>query len=279
MTIIDAHVHLWDAARGHDILVMRRNPGLRRLATPDDLAARLDAAGIDRAVVVQAAPQEAETRWLLGLAAAAPRVAGVVGWVDLRGRDVAGALAGLRTAHLAGVRGMLHRVDDPGWIADPTTAPGLAALAASGLALDVTATPAHLDACRRAFAAMPGLRVVVDHGATPPIARRGFDDWAPGIAALARDTGVLCKLSGLVEEAAPAWTLDDLLPYARHLVDCFGPARLIAGSNWPVVELAGGHARWWRTLRDLLDRLGLSPAERAAVLGGNAAAFYRLETP
>ncbi len=273
--VTDAHVHFWDAARGDDILVMRRFPDLRRRATPGDLRPLLDANGIDRAVIVQAAPSTDETRYLLAIAGEVDWIAGVVGWVDLHDENVGAVLDTLVAAQkFRGVRAMLHRIDAAGWIEEAATARGLAALMRAGASLDVTAMPRHLDPLRRAFRGVPGLRVVVDHGGTPAIASRSWDDWAPRIAALARETTVRCKLSGLVEEAAADWTLEDILPYADHLLRCFGPARIVAASNWPVVELAGGHQRWWSTMLALLDRIGLSAEERASVLGGTAASVY-----
>lgn len=275
--VVDAHVHFWDAARGDDILVMRRFPNLRRRATPADLRPLLDASLIDRAVIVQAAPSTDETRYLLSIARELDWIAGVVGWVDLHDADVGAVLAELAAnPKFRGVRAMLHRIAEPDWIADAATARGLATLARHDVTLDVTAAPHHLEPLLRAFRGLPELRVVVDHGGTPAIAARAWDDWAPRIAALARDTSVRCKLSGLVEEAAPDWTLEDLLPYAAHLLHCFGPARIIAASNWPVVELAGGHRRWWTTMLALLDRIGLDAEERAQVLGGTAATAYRI---
>jgi len=118
------------------------------------------------------------------------------------------------------------------------------------------------------------LRVVIDHGAKPDIAGGAFQPWADGIARIARETGAFCKLSGLVTEAAPGWRPDDLRRYVDHLLDCFGPARLMWGSDWPVVNLAGGFTAWRAASLDLLR--DLSTADRDRVLGGSAIAFYGL---
>ncbi len=83
-----------------------------------------------------------------------------------------------------------------------------------------------------------------------------------------------CKLSGLVTEAGTHWTIETLRPYFDHLLDCFGAQRLMWGSDWPVVNLAGSYQRWYAVTRALLS--GLTPEQRAAIMGGTARKFYGL---
>jgi len=142
------------------------------------------------------------------------------------------------------------------------------------LAFDALVRPVHLPHLVRLMERHPALRVVIDHGAKPEIAAGRFDAWAEQIDRVASETAACCKLSGLVTEAAKDWNDETLRPYVDHLLACFGPTRLLWGSDWPVSLLAGGYARWREsTLRLLSD---LEPDDRAAVLGGNAARFYRL---
>ncbi|MEN0074880.1 MAG: amidohydrolase family protein, partial [Paracraurococcus sp.] len=108
----------------------------------------------------------------------------------------------------------------------------------------------------------------------PEIAAGRMEPWAAEIADLARCPNVACKLSGLVTEAAPGWQAEDLRPYAAHLLRAFGAERMMWGSDWPVVDLAGGYAAWRAASLALLD--GLPEAEVDRVLGGTAAEVYRL---
>jgi L-fuconolactonase len=85
---------------------------------------------------------------------------------------------------------------------------------------------------------------------------------------------VHCKLSGLATEAAQGWTEATLRPYVDHLLGAFGPKRLMWGSDWPVLNLNGDYLLWHSIATELLA--SLSDAERDAVFGANAAAFYRL---
>jgi L-fuconolactonase len=59
-----------------------------------------------------------------------------------------------------------------------------------------------------------------------------------------------------------------------HLLDSFGPDRLIFGSDWPVVTLRAGYADWLAAAEALLA--GLERPAREGVLGLNAVACYGL---
>jgi len=91
------------------------------------------------------------------------------------------------------------------------------------------------------------------------------------MAVIAKSTRWSCKFSGLVTEAGADWTLSRLKPFADHLLATFGPGRVLWGSDWPVVNLAGGYAAWLEATLALLP-----PPTHAAILGPNAAAFYDL---
>ena len=117
----------------------------------------------------------------------------------------------------------------------------------------------------------PGLPAVIDHGAKPDIAGGGFQPWADEMARIADATHWCCKLSGLVTEAGPGWDVEQLSRYVRHLLDCFGAERLMWGSDWPVVDLAGGYAAWRRAAEALVPA-----AAREAVFGATAVRFYGL---
>ena len=117
--------------------------------------------------------------------------------------------------------------------------------------------------------------MVVDHGAKPFIADGVLEPWAADMTALALRSNVYCKLSGLATEAGGAWSQETLAPYVRHMLRCFGPDRLMFGSDWPVLELAGSYADWIIAAEALT--LHLSDSERAALFGGTAARFYSLD--
>ena len=277
---IDAHQHYWQLARGdYDWLTPRLVPIYRDFG-PGDLAPHLDAFDIARTVLVQAAPTEAETDFMLDLAGATPSVAGVIGWVDLGTPEAAQRIARLGTRpKLVGLRPMIHDIADPRWMLSVELEPAYAAIEATGLTFDALVRPVHLRPLEILVERHPGMTVVVDHGAKPDIARwapgdEDFSDWVERMHQIGRHANVLCKVSGLATEARSDWASADLTPYLDTLLDAFGPERLMFGSDWPVVNLAGGYERWMDALLRWLDSLDCP--SRDMILGATAAHVYKL---
>jgi L-fuconolactonase len=273
MIRVDAHHHVWRIGRG-DYDWLTTDLPIHRDYDLDQLRPLLG--DITATILVQAAATDAETRFLLETARASRGlVRGVVGWTDLASPFAPRHIEALAADKpLVGLRPMLQDIDDPAWILRPEVQPALHAMVEAGLRFDALVQPRHLDILPELARRHPGLPVVIDHAAKPAIARHGFQPWADGIARLAADTNWCCKLSGLVTEAAPDWTAGDLRPYVEHLLACFGPDRLLWGSDWPVVELAGGYRPWRAASLALLP-----PETHDAILGATACRFYGLAAP
>jgi L-fuconolactonase len=253
---------------------------LARRYDADDLRTVAEPLGVGATVVVQAATSEAETAELLAVAAdPGTLVVAVVGWIDLTARDAADRIAALRAGvggeRLVGIRHLVQDEPDPTWLDRPDVRRGLRAVAAAGLAYDLLLRPLHLPVACRLAAALPELRLVVDHGAKPAIAEGAWEPWSADLAALAAFDGVHCKLSGLVTEAPwESWRTAGVERYAARLLEAFGPGRLMFGSDWPVCTLAAGYGAVLDVARGALT--SLDGAERDAVLGDTARRFYRL---
>ncbi|MEM9250308.1 MAG: amidohydrolase family protein [Pseudomonadota bacterium] len=273
---LDAHQHFWAIARGDYGWLTPELTALYRDFGPDDLAPLLAAQGIEGTILVQAAPTVAETRYMLALAAEHEMVKGVVGWVDLEQPDAGEVLSDLAAGGgLVGVRPMIQDIADDDWMLRPALTQALKQVAAQGLVFDALTLPRHLPNLRTLLGRHPDLKVVIDHGSKPQIAAGLFDDWAGDMAELAQTTQACVKLSGLVTEAATDWTTEDLRPYVDHLLETFGPHRMVWGSDWPVCTLASSYAQWCDTTEKLLGTL--TQAERAAILGETAMKLYGLD--
>ena len=277
---VDAHHHVWDLAVRDQPWISDAMAPLRRTFGIDDLAPAATAAGITATVVVQTVPDVAETQELLDLAAATPLVAGVVGWVDLTGADVADQLDQLLAvpsgSWLSGIRSIVQAEPDPAWLTRPAVLDGLRAVASRDLTFDLLVRSDQLEAAAGAASGVPDGRFVLDHLAKPGIAARAWEPWATQLAELATCDNVVAKLSGLVTEASWSdWSVDHLRRYVDHALDLFGPERVLFGSDWPVCNLAAPYERVVATAEALID--GLTADDREAILGGNAVTAYRLE--
>ena len=270
---IDAHHHLWQVARGDYGWLTPKLAPIYRDFTIADLETLLDRHQIEGTILVQAAPTEAETAFLLEQANATSRVRGVVGWIDFDAPDAAHRVTEIsEDLLLVGLRPMIQDIADDDWILRPALEPVFTRMAEVGLVFDALALPRHLARVAQIADRHPDLTIVLDHLGKPWIAKGDLDPWRDLIKTLASYSNVHCKLSGMATEAAPNWTVDDLRPFADHVMDRFGPARVLWGSDWPVVDLAGGYDRWWAASEDLLQ--DLSASERLAVLGANASRLY-----
>jgi L-fuconolactonase len=277
LVIVDAHQHVWDLERSAYAWTAARGP-LHRSFALDELRPDLAANGVQRTVLVQAEDSPADTDLMLETADRHPEVvAGVVGWLPLERHEELEADLARRLSHprFCGVRHLIHDDPDPDWLRRPAVIHGLRMLAARDVPFDVVAElPRHLEHVPFLRAEIPGLRLVIDHLAKPPIAARGWQPWA-GLIAAAADAGAYAKVSGLNTAAAwDSWSADDLRPYVEHALACFGPQRLMFGGDWPVALLAGDYGKVVReTLRLLED---LRPADRERILSGTATEFYAL---
>jgi L-fuconolactonase len=275
MRRIDAHQHFWQLARGDYGWLTPALAPIYRDFMPSDLAPLLERHGISGTVLVQAAPTEAETDFMLKLADENGFIEGVVGWVDFAAADAPARIVRLAVhPKLKGLRPMIQDIPDVDWMLRPELEPAFRALIEHDLVFDALVLPRHLKNLSILLSRHPEMRVVVDHCAKPEIATGAFEEWAEDIRKIAAASGAFCKLSGLVTEAAKDWTVEDLRPCFEHVHACFGADRLIWGSDWPVCTLAASYDAWVEAAEKLLAFC--RPEERAAILGGNAARLYRL---
>ena len=232
--------------------------------------------GIKRSILVQSRQSEQHTAWLCAQAERSALVAGVVGWLDLQRPDITDRLAQWRRTPL--LIGLRHLVQDElatEFLLDDAFIRGVSATLQAGLSYDIL-VHAHQTPVVAAFAArLPAGRLILDHGGKPDIRHGGWQPWADAIGKIAQNHHVWCKLSGLVTEAAHEdWRPAQIERYMHHLLDSFGPDRLIFGSDWPVCLLAASYTQVHDLVAEFVERH--CPDHRAAVFGGNAIKAYDL---
>lgn len=280
MSTLDSHLHLWDPRMlRYDWL--RELPALNRPFLPARLAEL--AQSPDAAIVVQAdcATQQAllEVEWINQLAkTSAIKLAGIVAWAPLEtGNAVAPYLRHLRELpRVVGIRRSLQN-EPLELFYHAGYRDGLLAAACEGFVLDMCVRASQLTALHDLltwlFQRAPEAQVVLDHMGKPAIADNQWQTWQNALTALAAFPQLACKISGLPTEADwQNWQPEQLLPWIQQAITTFGPQRCLFGGDWPVVELAGGYARWKTCVTDAIAHL--SCEEINAVMGDNARRIY-----
>jgi L-fuconolactonase len=274
---IDAHQHYWSLQRGDYGWLTPAQKTFYRDYLPAELDAQRADCAVAATVLVQAAPTEAETRYLFELAGENASVAGVVGWTDFESLEVARQVGNLVRdggGKLKSLRPMIQDIADPQWLARTSLDAAFDALIAHDLRFDALVLPQHLPVLEQRLQRHPQLRAVVDHAAKPDIKHGSFEPWASALERVARNTGAYCKLSGLLTEAAAGAKITQLERYVAHIFTCFGTSRIMWGSDWPVLTMRASYRQWMDMALELVRRH--APGHEDAVFARNAAQFYGL---
>jgi L-fuconolactonase len=274
---IDSHQHFWnfdpvrDAWITGDMFILQDN------FLPADLAPILQHYKLDGCVAVQASQSEAESDFLLALAAQHKIVKGVVGWVDLVADDVDERLAYYAGFEkMKGFRHILQGETDRAYMLQPAFMRGIEKLSKYGFTYDILIHDDQLPYISEFVSAFPDQPFVIDHLAKPKIKTKEIDAWQKGIQTVAQHKNVLCKVSGMVTEADWGdWQRKDFTPYLDVVFDAFGAERLMYGSDWPVCRLAATYGEVINLLKAYCEKL--TAEQQALFWGDNAVKFYKLK--
>lgn len=272
---IDTHQHFWTFSHEAFPWIGDTRAVMRRDFLPEHLRPLLEKNGFDGTVTVQALQNLEETRWLLGLSDQNPFIKAVVGWIDLRSKDVRAQLDEF-VGHPK-FKGVRHIVQDEAddFMLGEAFQEGIEALGERDLTYDLLIFPKQLPAAIELMGKFPRQKFVLDHMAKPPIASGQLEPWRGRLRELAKNPNVFCKLSGLVTEADwGRWEKGQFKPYLDVVLETFGPSRLMVGSDWPVCLVAGDYGTVLDVAKDFIAPL--SKADQEAVLGGTAGVFYRI---
>ena len=273
---IDSHHHLWrynapDYAWMNDAMTQLRQDFLI-----PELENVMREAGVEGTVAVQARQTVTETEWLLDIAEHHPFILGVVGWAPLAAPNV-GAIVGRLAQHrrLKGLRHVLHDEPDDFYMLDDDFNRGIDLLETYRLAYDILIFERHLPQTIAFVDRHPGQVFVIDHIGKPRIRDGVMSPWREHMENLAKRENVYCKVSGMTTEANwNMWSPDMLRPYFDVVLSAFGPNRLMFGSDWPVLTLAGTYKTWMNTFRSFVHEL--SAAEQESLYRSTAIAAYQL---
>lgn len=278
---IDSHHHVWDlSVREQDWMEGDAVAPISRTFTMADMDPVLEKSGIDFTVIVQTVAVMEETPEFLDIASTHPRVAGVVGWLDMESADITEALES-HLSHpasnrLVSIRDLAQYKDDASWLARPDVIKNINRLGQRDLSYDLLTLPPQLPAAIEAVKACPDTQFVLDHISKPFISAGDIDQWASDMRLLAELPNVVVKVSGMVTEAQwNDWNVETFRPYVDLVADAFGPNRLMFGSDWPVCLLAGEYEEVLGIVNTLSETW--SDSEKESFFAGTAMKAYRLD--
>ncbi len=243
---------------------------------PNDLWPILERNGFEGCIAVQASQSEKETDFLVSLAKQHLFIKAVVGWVDLRARDISDRLQWYKSFSVVkGFRHVLQGELQRDLMLQPDFKRGIAALEKLGFTYDILIFPDQLRFAADLVASFPGQKFVLDHIAKPYIKRKELGEWKTGIERLAACPNVYCKISGMVTEADwENWVKSDFTPYLDVVVNAFGMKRLMFGSDWPVCQVAASYEQVVDIVNDYFS--SFSKQEQELFFSSNAERFYNL---
>ena len=279
--IIDTHQHLWDLKKFRLGWLESGSP-LDHSYLSHDYAAATAGLNVVKAIYmeVDVVPaqqvEEAETILAVCKAGTTPTVAAVIS-----GRPDSEAFAaylkrfeGVKA--LKGVRQVLHVAETPrGFALRPEFIRGMNELGDRGLSFDLCMRGKDLSDAAKLAALAPKTRVILDHCGNPKVLEKDQTAWKADIAAIAEKHNVVCKVSGILAstEGKP-WKADDLAPVVNHVLDSFGPDRVMFGGDWPVCTLGGTYRQWVEALRSIVQNRPL--IEQRKLFHDNALKYYEL---
>jgi L-fuconolactonase len=272
---VDSHLHIWDAAQPW---MSAAHAAIARPFGPTDVVPLIERNEIDRVIIVQGASLDSDTDYILDESDVCDWIGAITAWVALDDPHRAAArLDVLETrSKFRAVRHLSHNEPDH-WLVRPPVLESIAMLAERQLILEIPVVfPSHFDDVVSLAERYPGLAIVIDHLGKPPIGRSEMTAWEADLREAAAHPNVLAKVSGLnTALSRPDWTAEDLRPCVEVALDCFGPQRLMCGSDWPVALLNGDYDRVWNETAGVLS--SLAPGHIDDLLGANAARVYRLD--
>lgn len=279
--IVDAHVHVFLSAADDPERTVDAIAPAERDAPVELLEREQRSAGVDGAVLVPLGPEDGYVARVAAsdrgrYACIASEAAGQDDPGQVAERLDAGGFSGLRKFGLPG-----DLADRPPWLGV------LERLAADEKVLWLYPRAEDLPTVDAVAERLPELRIVLNHtGFTQAgigcdeYGRPRIDSPVPQpheaqVLALSRHPNVSVVLSGAYGFSHEEYPYPDVAEVVRRVADAFGTERLMWASDFPwIVDRPG-----YRACLELIDHHlpGLSPAERAAVLGDNIRRVLRWE--
>lgn len=271
MFITDAQIHIWGAETPERPWPeIHGTPHQPHPVSAADVIVELDAAGVDRAVLVPPSWEGDRNDLVLRAVEEFPNRFGIMGRVNLETPDVAALESWLSTPGMLGIRASHRRLlaDDLGEWFWPVAE-------RCGIPLMIL-VPGKTKEIGEVAARFPDLRLIIDHlnlvGKVPP-------DELPvridELLELADRPNVAVKISALPTRVGEAYPFPTIHAQIRRIVAAFGAERCMWGSD--LTHLPCPYIDWVRGITEAADYL--SENEKALIMGGSLSTWLNWPQP
>ncbi|MFL5242159.1 MAG: amidohydrolase family protein [Gemmataceae bacterium] len=282
LRVIDTHQHLWDRKQFKLPWIEKGSP-LDRDFLMGDYFKATEGLNVVKTIYMEVdldpSQQQAEADYVIALCQKPdnPMVAAVIS-----GRPASEAFAKYikpfkNNHYVKGVRQVLHNDAAPaGTCLGDQFKKSIQLLGQLGMSFDLCMRPTELLDAAKLIDACPDTRFILDHCGNARVPDKDRTQWKRDLEAVAKHKRVVCKVSGIVASAKPGqWKVEDLAPIVNHVLDTFGPDRVMFGGDWPVCTLAASYKEWFDALTTIVkDR---SRAAQEKLFHDNAVRVYGLK--
>lgn len=283
--LIDTHQHLWDTKSLN--VPWLKDKEAAKIATPHTMEIYLREAkglGIIKTIYMEIdAAEDAEVKEADFVIATCkggktPMKKGVISGRPGTAGFAAYAKKYQGVSYIQGFRQILHPPNRPkGMCLQPQFVKNIQMLGDIGKSYDICIRPAELADGYKLADLCPKTRFVLDHCGNGEANWGGkgpeFTTWSKGITEFAKRKHVICKMSGVIKTCkGSASKVEQLKPLVHHIIDAFGPDRVIWASDWPVCEFTSTLKEWVETAHALTH--DLPSADQKKIFHDNAAKFY-----
>lgn len=234
MMIVDSQVHIWGASTPERPWPARQavKPQRDTPWTKDELLGEMNAAGVDRVVIVPPSWEGERNDLALAAAKSHPDRFAVMGRINPELPESRGRMKDWRRQPgMLGVRFVFHRSPLLELLTEGKADWLWAEAEAAGVPVYMLVPHAHMHFVDRIAQRHPGLRLTMDHSGLVD----GKDDEAfsrfDQLLALARHPNVAAKVSCFPFFTTDRYPFRFLHPYLRKVYDAFGPKRMFWGTD------------------------------------------------
>ncbi|GGI24545.1 amidohydrolase family protein [Pedobacter mendelii] len=275
--MIDTHVHFWNFDPARDSWITEEMNAIRKDFTPKNLIRTFNELKITGCVAVQANQTENENNFLLRLADQNEIIKGIVGWVDLKSKNLEERLSYWSSfKKIKGWRHVLQAENSAFFLSDDFVS-GVKNLKKFNYTYDLLCYHDQLPDIIKLVDKVPNQPFVLDHCGKPNVKSQDLKAWAENIKNLAQNPNVYCKLSALLVEADwKNWKEIEIFNCFDVIFENFGPNRVMYGSDWPVVLLSRPYIDWFNLVSKYASKCTIQEKENLFL--NCASSFYKLES-